>query len=247
MPECSSRSSPEVSSFGAMPTVSVGPKPGPCRSAARCVPERIRGFGSTATSTDTTPRRQAHHRAGLHAERGGVLLAEAQGAVGVALPPRRVADDRVRRERATLAGRQHERPFLVDGRRRPIGQPLDLAEQFGNVELDLPVADPAPGFVVGVVGRHDARSDRPGSLGRGSRRLRVLRRARPAARRPGCPSRTGTPAPTAPPRRRRRPDSVGPRVRYSRTGASLRSRASATVPRKASANVPSAAAFRSGA
>ena len=68
------------------------------------------------------------------------MFADAQRAVGVSLAPRGIADDRVRGERAPLAGREHERPFGIDHRRRTLAQLLNLTQQLGNVQLDATVA-----------------------------------------------------------------------------------------------------------
>ena len=79
--------------------------------------------------------------------------------VGVALAPRRVAQDRVRRERAALPGRQQERPLRVVARRDLVGHRRQLAEQLGDREVDEAVGrrDPPPRLVPVVVGEHDAR------------------------------------------------------------------------------------------
>ena len=87
----------------------------------------------------------------------GVGRRDAQGAVGVLLPPRRVAQDRVRGERAPLTSGQEQRPVGVVTGRSLVAQLGELVEKLGDVEVDEPVVglDPRPRRLPGVVGEHD--------------------------------------------------------------------------------------------
>src|SRR5262249_23835704 len=93
------------------------------------------------------------------AEPRGVAGRDAEGSVGVGLPPPGIAHDGVRGERAPLACGQEERPIRIVARRSLAAEAGQLLEQLGDVEVNAPVwcLDAAPRLVVLVVGEHDAR------------------------------------------------------------------------------------------
>jgi hypothetical protein len=105
----------------------------------------------------------------LRGERGGAAVGETdpfgvsgrdmQRTVEVLLPPRRVTQDRVRRERAPFPGREQERPVRIVPRRCLAGQLGQLGQELGDLDVDQTVGglDALPRRLPRVVSEHDPR------------------------------------------------------------------------------------------
>src|SRR5262249_51384995 len=90
-------------------------------------------LGAAATGRD------AHAAAVCNAQAAGVVGIHAQRARGVLLPPAGVADDGVRRERASLAGGEQGRERGARSGWRLGGEAVELIEELRYRELDVAV------------------------------------------------------------------------------------------------------------
>ena len=136
------RASPsEVSSFGATPgddrlAVLAGvvePKP----LGSEAWPASIASLTSTVASALPRAVVTRARPPSTSPRRVGVLGADPQRAVGVALAPARVADDVVGGVGAALAGGQHERELVArSSAAGPSSSARELGEQLGDLERD---------------------------------------------------------------------------------------------------------------